>query len=120
MDDSDNMLSVLDGFTLPDADDVARKMADDFRKRRVERGLTREAVADKSGVALANITRFEQKGLISLKNLILLAISMNYLQEVRDIFAAPKYSTMEELTQIRKNTGKKKAYTRKPRTDEED
>ena len=45
---------------------------------------------------------------------------MDYLQEVRDIFAAPKYSTMEELTQIRKNTGKKKAYNRKTRTDEED
>ena len=120
MDNSDNMLSVLDSFALPDAEDVARKMADDFRKRRVERGLTREAVAGKSGVALANITRFEQKGLISLKNLILLAISMDYLQEVRDIFAAPKYSTMEELTQIRKNTGKKKAYNRKTRTDEED
>ncbi len=120
MDKSDNMLSVLDSFTLPDAGDVASKVADDFRKRRVERGLTREAVAGKSGVALANITRFEQKGLISLKNLILLAVSMDYLQEVRDIFAAPKYSTMEELTQIRKNTGKKKAYNRKPRTDEED
>ncbi len=120
MDNSDNMLSVLDGFALPDADDVARKLADDFRSRRVERGLTREAVAEKSGVALANITRFEQKGLISLKNLILLAISMDYLQEVRDIFAAPKYSTMEELTLIRKNAGKKKAYNRKNRADDED
>ena len=120
MDNLDNMLSVLDDFTLPDADDVARKMADDFRKRRVERGLTREAVSDKSGVALANITRFEQKGLISLKNLIFLAISMDYLQEIRDLFAIPKYSTMEELSLIRKNTGKKKAYNRKPRTDEED
>ena len=117
---SDNMLSVLDGFALPDADDVARKMADDFRKEACGRGLTREAVAGKSGVALANITRFEQKGLISLKNLILLAISMDYLQEIRDLFAIPKYSTMEELSLIRKNTGKKKAYNRKPRTDEED
>lgn len=120
MDNSDNMLSLLDSYSQPDADEVARKMADDFRKRRVERGLTREAMAEKSGVAPANITRFEQKGLISLKNLILLAVSMDYLHEVRDIFASPKYSTMEELTQIRKNTGKKKAYHRKPRADEED
>lgn len=120
MSNSDNMLSVLDGYSLPDADDVARKIADDFRKRRVERGLTRETVAEKSGVALANITRFEQKGLISLKNLILLAISMDYLHEIRDIFASPKYSTMEELTQIRRNTWKKKAYTRKTHADEED
>lgn len=121
MGDTNNMLSLLEGFMLPDADDVARKMADDFRKRRVERGLTRKAVSEKAGVALANITRFEQKGLISLKNLILLAISMGYLCELRDTFSRPKYSTMEELTQIRRNTGKKKAYNRKPpRTDEKD
>lgn len=116
---SDNMLSVLEGYTLPDADDAAHKIASDFRKRRVERGLTREAVARESGVALSNITRFEQKGLISLKNLILLAVSMDYLTEIRDIFSVPKYSTMEELSQIRKNTGKKKAYNRKPRVYEE-
>lgn len=120
MNDSDNMLSLLDSLILPGWEDVARKIADDFRKRRVERGLTREAMAEKSGVALANITRFEQKGLISLKNVILLAISMDYLHEVRDIFAAPKYSTMEELTQIRKNSGKTKAYNRKRCTDEKD
>lgn len=115
------MLSVLDGFILHDTDDISRKLAEDFRSRRVERGLTREAVAEKSGVALANIARFEQKGLISLKNLILLAVSMDYIHEVRDIFSAPKYSTMEELTQIRRNTGKKKAYTcNLPHDDEKD
>ncbi len=120
MDDSNNILSILEGYCLPDADadDVAYKMAEDFRNRRVERGLTRKAVADKSGVALANITRFEQKGLISLRNLILLAVSMDYVCELRDIFANPKYQTMEELTLIRRNKGKKKAYNRKPRSDE--
>lgn len=115
MGDTNNMLALLDSYLGPDADDVARKIADDFRRRRVEKGMTRSAVAAKSGVALANITRFEQKGLISLRNLILLAIAMNYLHEVRDIFADPKYSTMDELIQIRRNSGKKKAYIRKNR-----
>ena len=119
MNASDNMLSLLESLMPPDADDVARKLADDFRRRRVERSLTREAVAKKSGVAIANIARFEQKGLISLKNLIELAIAMNYVLELRDIFATPKYSTMEELTQIRRNTGKKKAYTRKRKKNED-
>jgi hypothetical protein len=54
--------------------------------------------------------RFEQKGLISLSNLISLAIAMNYIGEIKNIFAEPKYSTMEELSQIRRNTGKKKAH----------
>ncbi len=56
-----NILSLLDGFTLDNADDIAKTLADDFRKRRIEKNLTREQVAEKSGVAVSNIARFEQK-----------------------------------------------------------
>ena len=106
----DNILSVLNNYTLNNADDIAKALADDFRKRRIEKNLTREQVAEKSGVALSNLVRFEQKGLISLKNLIGLAMAMDYTSEVKNIFAEPKYSTMEELTQIRKNMGKTRAH----------
>ncbi|MFA4182807.1 MULTISPECIES: helix-turn-helix domain-containing protein [Bacteroidales] len=105
-----NILSLLDGFTLDNADDIAKTLADDFRKRRIEKNLTREQVAEKSGVAVSNIARFEQKGLISLKNLICMAMAMEYTHEVKSLFAEPKYSTMEELAQIRKNRGKTRAY----------
>lgn len=105
-----NILSLLDGFTLDNADDIAKTLADDFRKRRIEKNLTREQVAEKSGVAVSNIARFEQKGLISLKNLICMAMAMEYTREVKSLFAEPKYSTMEELAQIRTNRGKTRAY----------
>lgn len=105
-----NILSVLENYTLDNSDDIAKSIAEDFRKRRIEKNLTREQVADKSGVAISNIVRFEQKGLISLKNLIGLAMALEYTSEVKSIFAEPKYSTMEELTQIRKNTGKTRAH----------
>ena len=105
-----NILSVLENYTLDNADDIAKTMADDFRKRRIEKNLTREQVAEKSNVAVSNIVRFEQKGLISLKNLIGIAMALEYTAEVKNIFAEPKYSTMEELTQIRKNTGKTRAH----------
>lgn len=62
MDDTNNMLALLDSLMGPDADEVARKIADDFRRRRIERSLTREAIARKAGVATANVARFEQKG----------------------------------------------------------
>lgn len=105
-----NILSVLDSFSQESVDDVAMKMANDFRARRIEKNLTREQVAEKSGVAVSNIVRFEQKGLISLKNLIGIAMALEYTSEIKTIFEQPKYSTMEELSQIRKNTGKKKAH----------
>lgn len=105
-----NILSLLDNYMLDNAEDIAKALADDFRKRRIEKNLTREQIAEKSGVAISNIVRFEQKGLISLKHLIGIAIAMGYTSEVKSIFAEPKYSTMEELTQIRKNTGKTRAH----------
>ena len=105
-----NILSLLENYTLDTVDDIAKGIAEDFRKRRIEKNLTREQVAEKSGIALANIVRFEQKGLISLKNLFGIAMAMEYTFEVKNIFSEPKYSTMEELTQIRKNTGKKRAH----------
>ena len=104
------MLSVLDGYTLESEDDIAMKLAEDFRRRRIEKNLTREEMAQAAGIALSNLVRFEQKGLISLKNLIALAMALGYSTEIKNLFAAPKYSTMEELAQIRKNTNKKKAY----------
>lgn len=62
-----NILSVLENYTFDNADDIAKGLADDFRKRRIEKNLTRAQIAERSGVAMSNIVRFEQKGLISLK-----------------------------------------------------
>lgn len=106
----DNMLSVLDNYLLDNVDSISKQIASDFRHRRVEKGMTREEIAERAGVALSNVARFEQKGLVSLKNLIGLAMALGYTAEVKSLFVHPKYSTMEELTQIRKNTGKTKAY----------
>ena len=105
-----DILSLLDNYTLDNVDDIAKALAEDFRKRGIEKNLTRKQIAEMSGVAMGNIVRFEQKGLISLKNLIGIAMALGYISEVKRIFAEPKYSTMEELTQIRKNTGKTRAH----------
>ena len=106
----DNILSILENYMHDNADNIAKSVANDFRKRRIEKNLTCEQVAEKSGVAHSNIVRFEQKGLISLKNLINLAMALGYTSEVKNIFTEPKYSTMEELSQIRRNKGKTRAH----------
>lgn len=108
--DSDNMLSVLDGFMLDNAEEIALEVAANFRKRRVEKNITRQRIADLSGVPLSTIARFERKGLISLESLIKLAMALGYTSEVRHIFGSPKFSTMEELTLIRSKSGDKRAY----------
>ena len=107
---SNNILALLDNYTLDNADDIAMDIANDMRRRRVEKNITREKLAELSGISVSNIARFEQKGLISLKNLIQLAMSLGYTSEIKNVFAQPKYDTMEELTEIRKNSKRKRAY----------
>jgi transcriptional regulator with XRE-family HTH domain len=108
--ETNQILAVLESYSSDNAEEIALAIAHDFRRRRVEKNLTRKEVAERSGVPVSNLSRFEQKGTLSLKNLIELARAMGYTAEVKSIFATPKYQTMEELTQIRKNAGKKKAY----------
>ena len=108
----DDILSVINGYAIENAEDVGLEMACNFRHRRIERGLTREQVAEMSGVPIGNLARFEQKGLISLKNLAALAMGLGYLSELKSVFSQPKYETMEELTQIRRNMNKKRGHRR--------
>lgn len=110
MEDTNNMLSVLDNLTLDNPDNISIDIASDFRRRRIEKNLTRDEVAQKAGIAVSNIVRFEQKGLISLKNLISLAVALGYVSEIKNIFSQPKFDTMDELTKIRKNQNRKRAY----------
>lgn len=76
MTETNKILAILDNYLHDNPDEIAKEIATEFRRRRIEKNLTREQVAEKSGVAVSNIVRFEQKGLISLKNLIGIAMAL--------------------------------------------
>ena len=51
----ENLLSLLNDYTLNNADNVTKAMAEDLRKRRIEKNLTLEQVAEISEVTLGNV-----------------------------------------------------------------
>ncbi len=59
------MLSVLDNYTLDNPDEIAKEIANDFRKRRIEKNLTREQVSEKAGVAVSNIKSDSNRKVLS-------------------------------------------------------
>lgn len=63
MQETNNILAIYDNYLHDNPDEIVKEMAKDFRRRRIEKNMTREVV-DKSGVAVSNITRFEQKGIM--------------------------------------------------------
>ncbi len=106
------MLSVLDEFVLDNVDDIMMHVAENFRRRRVEKNIPRQCMAKLSGVPLSTLARFEQKGLIAFESLIKLAMALGYTSEIKDLFSTPKFDTMEELEQIRQKSNDKRAYTK--------
>ena len=110
---SNYILSVLDNFTLDNSDDIMMEIAENFRKRRVEKNITRQRIAELSGVPLSTVARFEQKGLIAFESLIKLAMALGYTSEIKNLFSAPKFDTMEELDMIRQKSKDKRAYIKR-------
>ena len=87
-------------------------IAENFRKRRVEKNIARQRMAKLSGVPVSTLARFEQKGLIGFESLVKLAMALGYTSEMKSLFSAPKFDTMDELDLIRRKKGDKRAYTK--------
>lgn len=111
---SANFLALLEGFTLDNAEDISREVAENFRKRRVEKNITRQRISELSGVPLSTVARFEQKGLIAFDSLVKLAMALGYTAEIRSLFGKAKFDTMAELDQIRSKMHDKRAYPKTP------
>lgn len=107
---SDEILAVLDSYVPDTAEDIMRQVAENFRKRRVEKNISRQNIANLSGVPLATVARFEQKGLISFESLVKLAMALGFGPEVRGLFGSAKFNSMEELDGIRRKIDAKRAY----------
>lgn len=107
---SANFLALLEGFTLDNAEDISREVAENFRKRRVEKNITRQRISELSGVPLSTVARFEQKGLIAFDSLVKLAMALGYTADIRSLFGKAKFNTMAELDQIRSKMHDKRAY----------
>ena len=56
---SNNILSVLDNFALDNPDDIMMQVAENFRKRRVEKNITRQLGNALSGNIFLNSTLAE-------------------------------------------------------------
>lgn len=54
-------------------------------------------LADKSGVSLGSLKRFERTGEISLSSLLKIALVLDSLKEFERLFDKPEYTSIEEI-----------------------
>ena len=85
-----------------------QQLAERLKARRLEKGLSRQALAEISGVPAPTIARFEQQYAISMRQYINLAIALGYAEQLQVLMREPIYKTMEELETIQNNKNRKR------------
>lgn len=83
-------------------------LAQRLQKRRLEKGLSRQALSELSGVPAPTIARFEQHYAISMRQYLDLAVALGYANQVKDLMQEALYNTLEELETIRNNQNRKR------------
>lgn len=88
--------------------ELMAQLAQRLQSRRLEKGLSRQALAELSGVPAPTIARFEQHHAISLRQYIDMAIALGYADPLKELMKEPIYKTMDELETIRTNQYRKR------------
>ena len=88
--------------------ELMQQLAERLKARRLEKGLSRPALAEISGVPAPTIARFEQQHAISMRQYMDLAIALGYADQFQVLMQEPIYKTMEELETIKQNQHRKR------------
>lgn len=78
-------------------DEVARQLADRVRAERLRQGWKQETLAERSGVSLPTIRRYERTGRTSVGNLLKLCHALGRLDAFADLLKSPPASSIAEL-----------------------
>jgi len=79
--------------------DIQRLLASRVRELRLLAGWKQSTLAQRSGVTLASLRRFEQSGLIALESLLKLAHALGRLDDFQSLLQPPPARTIAELTE---------------------
>ncbi len=92
-------------FVLATPEETARRLAEKARTLRLARNWKQATLAERSGVSLGSLQRFERTGLASLQNLLKLAFALGRLDDFEQALEPPPAESIAELeaaTQPRK------------------
>lgn len=84
-------------YSLHTPEEISETLAGRLRELRLAIGWKQATLAQRSGVTLASLRRFEVSGQISLKNLLKLVFVLGRLDEFDKLLHQPEASSMAEL-----------------------
>ena len=84
-------------YNLLTSKEIAKSLAARLKNLRLSKKWKRTTLAERSGVSVASLIRFEQKSQISLDNLLKLFSALGRLDEVEKLLMPPAVGSIDEL-----------------------
>jgi transcriptional regulator with XRE-family HTH domain len=78
-------------------DSILKGIAERVKDRRLERNLTQKAFAKRAGIGYDAYRKFENTGEITLRNLVLCAITLDDIESFSELFTKKSYQSIDEL-----------------------
>lgn len=88
---------MTEDFNLLTPEDAAQQLAEKVRALRLARNWKQATLAERSGVTLASLRRFERTGQASLQNLLKLVFAMGRLADFEPLLQPPIAGSISEL-----------------------
>ena len=98
----------MNSFSLETPEQVSQKLAARAKALRLARGWKQVTLAERSGVSLASLRRFEESGRISLQSLLELAFALNRLDDFDALLQPPRAASLAELEKAEKRPARKR------------
>ena len=93
-----NILSMNNRFlNQKTPNEIAKDLAEKIKKQRKKLKISQEVLAQKSGVSLGSIKRFETKYEISLQSFIKIAIALDLDNDIENLFTQRTYASIDEV-----------------------
>ena len=86
---------------------VQTKLKEQLRERRLAIGLTQAGLAERSGVSLPTLRKFEQKGQISLESFLKLLQILDGLEDIVEALKPKQQSEFSSIDAVLKEANKK-------------
>ena len=98
----------MSAYSLQTPEQVGVALAARVRELRLARSWRQVTLAQRSGVSLASLRRFESTGRVSLQNLLKLAFALNRLDDFDALFQQPRASSVAELEAGERGSGRRR------------
>ena len=88
---------------------LAELISEQFKSQRLKQNITQAELAEKSGVSLGSLKRFENKTEISLKHLLQLAVALDLAEFFYDIKSYTQKLSIDDVMELKQDKSRKRA-----------